>query len=350
VPLVIDLRSDTTTRPTEGMRRAIAEAAVGDEQKREDPSVTALQERVAALLGQDAAIFLPTATMANQIALKLHTRPGDVLIAEETAHVVIYEYGGAAAHAGLMTRGLPGSRGRLTSEQVRAAAEPSTKVADQRAAVVALEDTHNSAGGRVWPLDELEDVVSTARELGLATHLDGARLLNASTALGVDAAEISARFDTVTLCLSKGLGCPLGALLAGSAALMERAWREKHLFGGAMRQAGIVAAAGLYALDHHVELLAEDHARARRLAEALDDAGVPVDLEQVETNFVQIDVEPLGLTRAEALARLQEAGVGLSGTIHPSVLRAVTHLEITDDDVEQAAALVPHALLAGVRA
>jgi threonine aldolase len=347
---VIDLRSDTTTRPTEGMRRAIAEAAVGDEQKREDPSVNALQERVATLLGQEAALFVPTATMANQIALKLHARPGDVLIAEETAHVVIYEYGGAAVHAGLMTLGLPGDRGRLTPDQVRAAAEPSTKAADQRAKVLALENTHNSSGGRVWPLDELEGVVTAARELELATHLDGARLLNASTALGVDPAQIAGRFDTVTLCLSKGLGCPLGALLAGSHELVGRAWREKHLFGGAMRQAGIVAAAGVYALDHHVERLADDHARARRLAEALAAAGVPVDLDQVETNFVQVDVEPIGLTRAEALARLAEVGVGLSGTIHPTVMRAVTHLEIGDEDVERAAELVPQALLAGVRA
>jgi threonine aldolase len=347
---VIDLRSDTTTRPTAGMRRAIAEAAVGDEQKREDPSVNALQERAAALLGHEEAIFVPTATMANQIALKLHGRPGDVLIAEETAHVVIYEYGGAAVHAGLMTLGVRGERGRLTPEQVRAAAEPSSKVADQRAAVLALENTHNSSGGRVWPLDHLDAVVSTAREIGLAVHLDGARLLNASTALGVPPAEIAGRFDTVTLCLSKGLGCPLGALLAGSRELMARAWREKHLFGGAMRQAGIVAAAGVYALDHNVERLADDHARARRLAEALREAGLPVDVDQVETNFVQLDATPLGLTRAEALARLQQAGVGLSGTIHPTVMRAVTHLDVGDEDIERAAELIPRALLAGVAA
>ena len=347
---VIDLRSDTVTQPTAGMRRAIAEAAVGDEQKREDPSVNALQERVAALLGQEAAIFVPTATMANQIALKLLSRPGDVLIAEENAHVAIYEYGGPAAHAGLMTFGLRGDRGRLSAEQVRRAAEPSTKVADQRAALLALENTHNASGGRVWPLEQLEDVVATAREAGLAVHLDGARLLNASTALGVGPAEISARFDTVTLCLSKGLGCPMGALLAGSRELMERAWREKHLFGGAMRQAGIVAAAGLYALDHHVGRLGEDHARARRLGEALHAAGVPVDLEQVETNFVQVDVAPLGLERADAIARLQAAGVGLSSTPHPTVLRAVTHLEIDDDDVVRASELIPEALLAAVSA
>ena len=345
---MIDLRSDTATQPTAGMRRAIAGAAVGDEQKREDPSVNELQERVAALLGHEAAIFVPTATMANQIALKLLSRPGDVLIAEENAHVAIYEYGGAAAHAGLMTLGLHGERGRVTPEQVRRAAAPSAKVADQRAAILALENTHNASGGRVWPLAELDEVVATARELGLAVHLDGARLLNASTALGVAPAEISARFDTVTLCLSKGLGCPLGALLAGSRDLMERAWREKHLFGGAMRQAGIVAAAGLYALEHHVERLADDHARARSLAEAMHAAGVPVDLEQVETNFVQVDVAPLGLERAEAIAQLQAVGVGVSSTPHPTVLRAVTHLEIDDDDIARASELIPEALLAAV--
>jgi threonine aldolase len=344
---MIDLRSDTATRPTEGMRRAIAEAAVGDEQKREDPSVNALQERVAALLGQEAAIFLPTATMANQIALKVLSRPGDVLIAERHAHVLIYEYGGAGAHAGLVTVGLAGDRGRLTADQVRDAAEPSTKVADQRVAVLSLENTHNSSGGRVWPVGQLHEVVDAAHELGLGVHLDGARLLNAAVALGVPASELASRFDTVTLCFSKGLGCPLGALLAGSRALMEHAWREKHLFGGAMRQAGVVAAAGLYALDHNVERLAEDHARARRLAEALGDAGVPVDLEQVETNFVQVDVGALGLERADAVARLQARGVGLSATIHPTVLRAVTHLDVTDDDVDRAVELIPEALLAG---
>jgi threonine aldolase len=286
--------------------------------------------------------------MANQIALKLHGRPGDVLIAEEHSHVLVFEYGGVAVHAGLMTLGLTGSGGRISSEQVRRAAAPSTKAADQRVTVLSLENTHNNAGGRVWPLAELDEVVSTARELGLAVHLDGARLLNASAALGIEPAEIASRFDTVTLCLSKGLGCPLGALLAGSEELIERAWSEKHLFGGAMRQAGVVAAAGVYALDHHVERLGDDHARARKLAEAVVVAGVPIELERVETNFVQIDVGPLGLGRAEALVRLHDAGVGLSATIHPAVIRAVTHLELTDDDIEKAADLIPAALLAPV--
>jgi threonine aldolase len=347
---VIDLRSDTATRPGAGMRAAIAAADVGDEQKREDPTVTALQERVASLLGKDWALFLPTATMANQIALRLHTRPGDVFVAEEHSHVLIYEYGGAGAHAGLVTLGLRGRVGRLEPEQVRAAAEPSTKAADQRATLLSLEDTHNSSGGRCWPLDELEAVVGAAREGGLAVHLDGARLLNAAVAQGVAPAAIAVHADTVTICLSKGLGCPLGALLAGPAPLGERAWRDKHLFGGAMRQAGVVAAAGVYALDHNVERLADDHARARRLAEAWHRAGLPVDLDQVETNFVQVDVSPLGIGRDEALGRLRDAGIGLSSTIHPTVLRAVTHLDLTDDDVDRACAAAPAALGALARA
>jgi threonine aldolase len=341
---VIDLRSDTATRPTDGMRAAIAAAAVGDEQRREDPSVNALQERAATLLGQETALFVPTATMANQIALKLHSRPGDVLVAERHAHVVIYEYGGAAAHAGLMVETIEGRRGRFGVEDLEAVTEPSTKSADQRPAVLALEDTHNSSGGRCWPLDELRAVTAAARERGLRTHLDGARVLNAAVATGVAAAELGAPFDTVTLCLSKGLGCPLGAVLAGPRETIDRAWREKHLFGGAMRQAGIVAAAGVYALDHHVDRLADDHARARRLAEGWEAAGLPVDLDQVETNFVQVDVGALGLDQAGALARLRDAGVGLSSTIHPTIVRAVTHLDVDDDAIDRAIELVPRAL------
>jgi threonine aldolase len=214
--------------------------------------------------------------------------------------------------------------------------------------VLSLEDTHNNAGGRVWPLAELDDVVGAAREMGLAVHLDGARVLNAAAAQGVAPAQIAGRFDTVTVCLSKGLGCPLGALLAGSRDLIDRAWREKHLFGGAMRQAGIVAAAGVYALDHHVDRLAEDNARARRLAEGLVAAGLSVELERVETNFVQLDVSPLGLERAEALTRLADAGVGLSATIHPTVVRAVTHLDVGDEGIERALELIPAALGAAV--
>ncbi len=341
---MIELRSDTLTQPTPGMRQAIANAVVGDEQKREDPTVLELERRAAELLGQEESVFLPTATMANQIALRILTEPGDVLIAEEHSHVLIAEQGGPAAHSGLFTRPLPGFAGRLAPEQIRAAMtdphsghEPVTKL-------VSLENSHNSSGGRVWPLDELDAVVATCRALELRVHLDGARVLNAAVAVGVPAAEIGRRFDTVTLCLSKGLGCPVGAVVAGSEELMRKARRAKHLFGGAMRQAGIVAAAGVYALDHHAGRLAEDHRRARRLAEGLAAAGLPIELDAVETNFVQLDVAPLELTKADALERLKQAGVGLSGTVHPTRLRAVTHLDLTDEDVERAIELIPSAL------
>jgi threonine aldolase len=342
--LVIDLRSDTHTRPSAAMREAIANAEVGDEQWREDPTVRALEERAAGFLGQETAVYVPTATMANEIALLILGERGTELIVEETAHIMIAELGGAAAHSGLQTRGLPGFRGRIAPEQIRATARVSDGFHVPRASIVAVENTHNSAGGTVWPLEELAAVVTTVRELELAVHLDGARLANAAVALGVPAAQIAAQFDTVTLCFSKGLGCPFGAVIAGSAELMHRARVEKHRFGGAMRQAGIVAAAALYALEHNVERLADDHARARRLAEGWQAQGIPVDLELVQTNFVQVDVGALGLTSADAIAQLAEAGVGLSRTVKPGLLRAVTHLDVDDDDVERALALVPKAL------
>jgi threonine aldolase len=341
---VIELRSDTLTQPTPGMRRAIAEAVVGDEQKREDPTVLELESRAADLLGQEASVYLPTATMANQIAIRILTEPGDVVIAEEHSHLFIAEQGGPAAHSGLFTRPLPGYAGRLAPEQIRAAMTDPRSGHEPVTKLVSVENTHNSSGGRVWPLEELASVVETSRDLGLRVHLDGARVLNAAVALGVPSAEIGGGFDTVTLCLSKGLGCPLGAVVAGSEELMVKARRAKHLFGGAMRQAGIVAAAGVYALDHHVERLADDHARARRLAEGLAAAGVAIDLDAVETNFVQIDVEPYGLTKWEALERLKEHGVGMSATVHPTRLRAVTHLDVSDDDIERATDLIPRAL------
>lgn len=213
-----------------------------------------------------------------------------------------------------------------------------------RTRVVSIENTHNSSGGRTWSLEQIDAIVEACREHDLRLHLDGARLVNAATALGVPPAEIGRRADVVTLCLSKGLGCPLGALVAGSAELMRQARRGKHLFGGAMRQAGIVAAAGVYALEHHVERIADDHARARRLAEGWATAGLAVDPSQTETNFVHIDVSPLGLTANEAIARAEAAGVGISNTVHPAVLRALTHLDISDDDVERAIEIVPDAL------
>src|SRR5438067_4019946 len=261
------------------MRDAMANAEVGDEQEREDPTVLELERRIAALLGHEEAVYLPTATMGNQIALAILGERGGELLVEERAHIMTSELGGAAFHSGLQTRGLPGYRGRICAEQVRGAGWKDGEFWTPRLSVLALENTHNTAGGAVWPLAQLHETVAAARELALRVHLDGARLMNAAVASGVPAAEIASPFDTATLCLSKGLGCPLGALIAGSQELMHRARIEKHRFGGAMRPAGIVAAAGLYALEHNVDRLADDHARARRLAEGWAAAGVPVDLE-----------------------------------------------------------------------
>jgi threonine aldolase len=341
---VIDLRSDTATKPTAGMRAAMAEAEVGDEQRREDPTVNELERRAAALLGQEEAVYVPTATMANEIALRVLSEPGDELIAEENAHILLAELGGPAIHAGLMTRPVRTTAGRFGPDEVRPMVRRTDRSHVSPTRVVAIENTHNASGGRVWPLEEITALADACRELGLNLHLDGARLLNAAVATGEDSARIGVNFDTVTLCLSKGLGCPLGAIVAGSEERMAKARRFKHLFGGAMRQAGIVAAAGIYALDHHVDRLVEDHARARRLAEGLRGAGIPVDLEQVETNFVQIDVAPLGLEAANALERLAREGVGLSRTPHPTVLRALTHLDVSDEDIDGALEAIPRAL------
>ena len=317
---MIDLRSDTATQPTEGMRAAIAAAVVGDEQKREDPTVNDLEARAATLLGQDEAIFLPTATMANQIALRLHTELGDELVGEENSHVFISELGGPAVHSGVITRGLPGAAGRFSVEQVRRCV-PRPVIHSPRTRVVWVENTHNASGGRIWPLEEIDELRSLCDELDLRFHLDGARLLNAAIGSG-GAATIGRCFDTVTLCLSKGLGCPLGALLAGSADVMTNARRVKHLFGGAMRQAGIVAAAGVYALDHHVDRLADDHARARQLALGLAEAGLAVDPDRVETNFVQLDVAPLSKDGGDrVLARARRRSV----RDHPPVGAARGH-------------------------
>ena len=338
---MIDLRSDTLTQPTRAMREAIASAEVGDEQKREDPTVNELERRGAEFLGQEESVFVPTATMANQIALNILGRPGDALLVERHAHIILSELGGPAVHSGLLTIQLHGTNGRFSPEQVVAEIRDRTSVHVPPTRIVAVENTHNSSGGRVWPLEEIRALAATCREHDLAFHLDGARLVNAAVASNVPSAEIGREFDTVTLCFSKGLGCPLGALIAGRSGLMQHARRAKHKFGGAMRQAGIVGAACLYALDHHVERIADDHARARRLAQGLADAGARVDLEQVETNFVQIDV---GSDRAVAIERMKANGVLVSTTVHPTIVRAVTHLDITDADVERAIEAIPQAL------
>jgi threonine aldolase len=341
---VIDLRSDTQTKPSPGMLEAMTSAELGDEQRREDPTVNALEERAAAFLGQQEAVYVPTATMANQIALAILGERGTELVVEETAHIMVSELGGAAVHSGLQTRAVRGHRGRISAEQLRAAVLPEDRLHRPPVSLVALENTHNGAGGAVWPFEELRATVATARELGLHAHLDGARLANASVASGIPAADLGRLFDTVTLCFSKGLACPFGAVIAGSEEQMARARLEKHRFGGAMRQAGIVAAAALYALEHNVARLADDHARARRLAEGWIAHRMPVELERVETNFVQVDVGALGLSSGEAIERLAGRGLGVSATVRPGLLRAVVHLDVDDDDIEAAIELAPAAL------
>ncbi len=323
---MIDLRSDTVTKPSPGMLAAMAAAEVGDEQYLEDPTVNELQRRMAELLGQEAALFLPTATMSNQIALRTQSKPGSIVLAEERTHVLIYEAGGPAIHSGLVMHGVAAEAGRVTPEHIEAEGDLGP------GSVVVLENTHRSSGGRIWPLDEFRATVDAAHERGAALHLDGARLFNASVGAGIPPAEWARHADSVTICFSKGLGCPLGAVLAGSAGFIERAWEGKYLFGGAMRQAGVIAAAALYALDHNVERLAEDHARARRLAD-----GLGLDVSVVDTNFVAIGDPGDGQTR------LVERGV-LVSDLRPGVLRAITHLDVSDDDIDQALEIIPEAL------
>jgi len=342
-PPRINLFSDTQTHPTPAMRRAMAEAAVGDEQLGEDPTVNLLCRRVAELLGKEDAIFLPSGTMCNEIALLLHCRPGDEILAEESAHIIHYEGGGAAVFAGAMVRALPGRRGVLEPEQVAAAIRPPGRYSP-RTRLLVVEQTANMAGGTVWPLGRVDEVCREARDRGLATHMDGARLMNAVVATGIPAERWAAPFDTAWIDLSKGLGCPVGAVMAADRETIREAWRWKQRMGGAMRQAGIVAAAGIHALEHHVERLAEDHAHARLLAELVQGThGVTVDPEAVETNMVFLELAQGLATAPEVARRLEERGVRV-GAVGPRRLRAVTHLDVDRAGVEEAAAALREVL------
>ena len=332
----VDLYSDTVTRPTAAMRRFMCDAEVGDEQQLEDPTVNLLQDTVAQLLGKEAALFLPSGTMCNQVAFSVHCRAGDEILLHETAHPLLYEAGGPAALIGAVIRPLTGDRGRFTAAQVREAVRPSVYYMP-RTRVVSIEQTANIVGGVCWPLAEVAAVAGAAREAGLAMHMDGARLLNAVVATGTAASAFAAQVDSVWLDLSKGLGAPVGAVLAGSRAFIEEAWTHKLRLGGAMRQAGIIAAAGLYALEHHVERLAEDHMQARRLAMGLAALpGIALDPERVETNIVIFDIRGTGLRGDQFAARtLASHGVRFS-VIGPSTVRAVTHLDLPADGIERA--------------
>jgi threonine aldolase len=336
----VNLYSDTQTRPTEGMRRAIAEAEVGDEQRFADPTVTALQERVADLLGQEAGLFLPSGTMCNAISFRIHVGPGgDEILLDRTSHPINAEAGGPAAISSAMLQALDGDGGRFTAAQLQETIRPPDRYLP-RSRLVSVEQTTNLAGGRIWPQQQIRDVLDVARAHGMRAHLDGARLLNAVVATGVSAADYASGFDTAWIDFTKGLGAPVGACLAASRELIEEAWRYKQMWGGAFRQSGIVAAAGLYALDHHVERLADDHANARFLAEGLAELpGVEVDPAAVESNIVIFTVpDPGGFVDALARAGVQVSRVG------PTLIRMVTHLDVDRAGCERALAAARQAL------
>jgi threonine aldolase len=335
-PIAVDLVSDTVTRPTPAMRRAMAEAEVGDEQNREDPTVNRLQEMAAELLGKEAALFLPSGTMCNQVAFAVHCRAGDEILLHETAHPLLYEAGGPAAMVGAVMRPLPGARGMYGADQVRQALRPRVHYMP-RTRALSIEQTANIVGGAVWPLALIEEVCAAGHAAGLACHMDGARLMNAVVASSTPARTFAKPFDSVWLDLTKGLGAPVGAVLAGNRGFIEEAWVFKQRFGGAMRQAGIIAAAGIYALEHHVDRLAEDHERARRLARGLAELpGVAVDAERVDSNIVIFDLRGSGLTAEEFARRtLERSGVRFS-VIGPTLARAVFHLDVPADGVERA--------------
>ena len=334
VRIDVDLQSDTVTKPTAAMRRFMCEAEVGDEQKGEDPTVNRLQEMVAALLGKEAAVFLPSGTMCNEIALRVHCRPGEEMIAHRTAHPIHFETGGPAALAGVNVRAIDGPRGQYEASALEEAIRPDSRYAP-RTRLVWVEQTSNLGGGSVWPLDRVEAVGAVAKRQRLVSHLDGARLMNAVVASGIPAARWAAPFDSAWIDFTKGLGAPVGAALAGSREFIREAWRCKQQMGGAMRQAGIIAAAGVYALEHHVERLADDHDNARRLAEGL--AGLPgikIDPADVETNIVIFDVAGK-LDAAQTVAQLLDHGVRM-GALGPRTVRAVTHLDIDHAGIDRA--------------
>ncbi len=342
VPVRVNLSSDTQTKPSRGMKEAMMAAEVGDEQMGSDPTVWALCDRVAALLGKEAAVFLPSGTMCNQIALATHCRPGDEVLAHATAHIQGSEGGGPGAIAGVMVTGLSGPRGMFTPATLEAAIRPVGRYSPPQRLVV-VEQTSNRGGGSCWPAEQLRQVADCAHAHGLATHMDAARLMNAAVALGVPAATQAAAYDSLWLDFTKGLGAPLGAVLAGSKAFIGQAWRWKQRLGGAMRQGGICAAACLYALDHNVERLAEDHANARALARGMSELpGIRIE-EEPETNLIFFDTSASGLTAAEFAGRLRGRGV-LVSTAGAYRGRACLHLDVGQAQVEEALSIMREVL------
>jgi threonine aldolase len=343
----VDLRSDTVTRPTPAMREAMLQAEVGDDVLDHDPTTRALEERVAELVGKERALFFPSGVQANQTALAVHGRPGTEAVCEAGAHIFNYEEAAGALISGLQLRPVPAPGGLLTPELVRGAIRPPSPY-NPATSLVAIENTHNSAGGRIMPLEVAEGIRDVASDAGLPVHLDGARLWHAAVETGHSPSELGAVGDTVMVGLSKGLGAPVGSLLAGSAELMERAWRIRRRLGGAMRQSGILAAGGLYALEHHRDRLVEDHRRARMLARGAERIeGLRV--EPPDTNIVMLDIEAPGVTAAVILSFLAERGV-LMVPFGPKRIRAVTHMDVDDDGIQRALGALTFALRALARA
>ncbi|MDT3778853.1 GntG family PLP-dependent aldolase [Nitrospira sp. MA-1] len=328
----IDLRSDTVTKPTPAMREAMAQAEVGDDVYGEDPTVNRLEAMAADMLGKEAAVYVPSGVMGNQLALRLHTRPGDEVIVDSTSHLIRYEGGSASSLSGVQLCCVPGDRGRLSPELVKAAIRPKG-LHNPPSTLVCLEQTHNVGGGSIYSLETINRIAEVARTHGLALHLDGARLFNAVVATGVAAADYSRPFDTVSFCLSKGLGAPIGSLVVSDTARVQTLRRLRKVFGGGMRQVGILAAAGVYALENHIARLAEDHANAHYLATLLEDIpGVVVDVKAVETNMVMFQVPRSSKTTDVLLADCLEAGV-LLNAMGDRAFRVVTHLDVNHEDM-----------------
>lgn len=342
---IVDLRSDTLSRPTPEMRQAIFQAEVGDDVFGEDPTVNALEQKTAEIFGKEAALFVTSGTMGNQLAIKCHTRPGDELICENDCHIFNYEAGAPALLSGVQIRPLRGERGVITAAQIsEILLAPDDHHARQT--LVAVENTHNRAGGAIFPLSELQKIAELVHSRGMKFHLDGARLWNASIATGIKERSYAAHFDSVSVCLSKGLGAPVGSVLVGSGEFVTMARRYRKICGGGMRQAGILAAAGLYAIDHHRERLRDDHRRAKRLAMALQQyPGIAVDVEKVQTNIVIANVKASGREAKSIVAELEHQGVKTLPMTKYEI-RLVTYLDITDADIDRTLEVFDQVLLA----
>ncbi len=344
----IDLYSDTKSKPSPGMRKAMAEAEVGDEQKYEDPTVNRLRDRICEILGKEDAVFMPSGTMCNQAAIRVHCRLGDEVIADKTAHIINAETGGTAANSGVMIRMLDGPNGIFTADQVKAALRDPNSRNAPRSRLVSVENTSNGGFGTVWPIETLRGVSKVAHDAGLAVHMDGARLCNAAVKSGTSAKDYAACTDSLWLDYTKGLGAPVGASLAGSKEFIKEAWRQKQMLGGSMRQSGVIAAAALYALEHNWDRLAEDHDNAHQLAAGVANIkGLECDVPKMQTNLVFFEIKKSGMTGAQFVEACKQRGVGIGTSAGSSTrIRAVTHLDVNRGDIDTALKVISDVMAA----